>query len=221
MKSKNTRDPNSVLDSISMHYCEYPIGWKPKYSKKAYSYLQYGSVYKDAINTLLEKYLKNRPLHDYSLAPILFLLRQYIELQLKGFIMYHEKIHKVEKNHDILWLYKKALVTVKERYGIQEIGAANEDAEKFIRKLGNFDKTGQVFRYPERSDGTEIFCNPEGIDIWLYERITSLDLLADIAKKVIGDLEGFEGYLQIKDEQEIDMRAEQMADDDTFTEDSY
>jgi len=203
-----------------MNYNEYPIGWKPKYATMAHVYLQYGSVYKDAITTLLEEYLENRPRHDYSLAPILFLLRQYIELQLKGFIMYHEKIHKVERNHDIHGLYRKAWKIITERYGISEIGAPNEDAEKFIRVLGNFDRKGQAFRYPERSDGTEIFCNPEEIDGWLYERITSLDSLADLAEKLIGDLEGIEGYLEIKKEQEQEMIAEQM-EFDSYTEDGY
>lgn len=196
-----------------MNYNEYPIGWKPKYATMSHSYLQYGSVYKDAINTLLEEYLENRPMHDYSLAPILFLLRQYIELQLKGFIMYHEKIHNVIKNHDILWLYKKAWNTVKDRYGIKEIGSPNKDAEKFIRLLGNFDKKGEAFRYPESSNKKEFFAKPEKIDGWLYERIVSLTLLTDIAKKIIDDLEGIEGYLQIKKEQEQELFAEQREDE--------
>lgn len=173
-----------------MHYCEYPIGWKPEYSTKADSYLQYGIVYKDAVTTLLENYSKQSFPHDYALAPIIFLLRQYIELHLKGFIMYHEKVHKPEKRHDILWLYHEAWKTIKERYGIREIGAPDDDAEKFIRALGNFDKKAQAFRYPERMDGTDFFDKPEKIDKWFYKKITSLNLLSDVAKKVIDDLEG-------------------------------
>lgn len=185
-----------------MNYHYYPLGYKPEYATMSEHYLQYAEVYKDAINVLLEEYLEHPPMHDYSLAPILFLLRQYIELQLKGIIMYNEQTHKIIGSHNIIFLYEKAFKTIEERYGLNELGCPNEDVEKFIYALGNFDKGGQAFRYPERKDKKEFFDTPEKMDAWLHDRIISLPLLVDIAKKIIGDLEGIEGYLDIKKEQE-------------------
>jgi len=115
--------------------------------------------------------MKRPPMHDYSLAPILFLLRQYIELQLKGIIMYNEYSHEVIKEHDIVYLYERAHETIKERYGLDELGLPNEDVVKFIHSLGEFDKNAQAFRYPETSGGKDFFDEPTEIDPWPHEKM--------------------------------------------------
>lgn len=178
-----------------MKHPYYPLDYKPEGSCKSDEYLQYAEVYKDIIQFLLRKFCEEPPIHDYSLAPILFLLRQYIELQLKGIIIYGEYSTEVIGTHDIVFLYKKAMEAIEEKFGANMLGKPNWDAEKFIYALGKFDKKGEAFRYPETRKG-EGFCDKiKKMDPWLYERIASFSALSEIAKKIMEDLEGMEGYL--------------------------
>jgi hypothetical protein len=183
-----------------MHY--YPLDYKPEEANQSEQYLNYAEVHKDAIQILLKEYLQHPPMHDYSLAPILSLLRQYIELQLKGIIMYNDHTHETIVSHDIISLYEKARKTIEEMYGSGELGPCDEDVVRFISSLGKFDPKGQAFRYPKRKDGKDFFSESERMDAWLRERIISLPLLNDVTEKIIGDLEGIEGYLDLKKEAE-------------------
>ena len=185
---------------MSYHY--YPLDYKPHESTPSEYYLQYGEVYKNAIQILLEKFMKKPPMHDYSLAPILFLLRQYIELQLKGIIMSCEESHRVIGKHDIVYLYERANKAIEKRYGIARLGQPNKDVVRFIYSLGEFDKKAQAFRYPETKDGKDFFDSPIKMDPWLRKQVISLPDLNEIAQKVIGDLEGIEGYLDFMKENE-------------------
>jgi hypothetical protein len=188
----------------------YPLDFKPPWASKSEEYLQYAEVYKDTIEFLLEKFSENPPIHDYSLAPVLFLLRQYIELQLKGIIIFCKKtLPKEDKHHKIGPLYKKAIKAVDEKYGKEQLGEANPDVERFIEALSNFDVNGQAFRYPETSKGDMFSERIEKLDGWLYERITTLADFSDVVSKTIGDLEGIEGYLDIMYENEQEEWANQ------------
>jgi hypothetical protein len=181
-----------------MHYHYYPLDYKPDYEKQAEQYLQYAEVYKDTIQILLKQYLGHPPMHDYSLAPILALLRHYIELQLKGIIMYDEGNIEPIISHKIVSLYRDAHEKIRKRYNLQELGQPNPDVVRFMKSLGEFDPKAQAFRYPTRKDGKDFFDESEKMDAWLHDRIISLPLLNDIAQKIIGDLEGIEGYLDLK-----------------------
>lgn len=193
-----------------MHY--YPLDYKPLGATPSDHYLQYAEVYKDAIQALLKEYLESPPAHDYSLAPILFLLRQYIELQLKGIIMYNEYSHEAIIEHDIETLYEKAHKNIEDKYGLDELGKPNQEVTRFIRSLGKFDRKAQAFRYPEGKNGKDFFNISIKTDSWLHERIISLPKLNDIAEKIIGDLEGIEGYLDAMKENE----EENLANADTL-----
>ena len=180
-----------------MNHRYYPLDYKPKGSPKSEDYLQYAEVYKDIIRFLFKKFSEEPPIHDYSLAPILFLLRQYVELQLKGIIIYGKYSAEVIKNHDIVFLYHEAMKAIEGKYGLKMLGKPNSDAEKFIYALGNFDKRGEFGRYPETKESVAFHDKIKEMDAWLYDRIASLSALFEIAENVIGDLEGMEGYLDI------------------------
>ena len=178
-----------------MRYLYFPLGYKPEGSSKSDDYLQYAEVYKDVIQFLFQKFSEEPPIHDYSLAPILFLLRQYIELQLKGIIIYGEYSAEVIGTHDIVFLYEKAMKAIEEKYGTDMLGEPDKDAEKFIYALGSFDKKGELGRYPETREGVAFFDLIKEMDPWLHDKIRSFSALSEIAEKVIEDLEGMEGYL--------------------------
>ncbi len=177
--------------------CErrYPIDFKPDYALKSEEYLQYAEVYKDAVQIILNSFSKGPPFHDYSLAPVLLLLRQYIELQLKGIIFYEEPYPSVIGNHDIVFLYKEAMRSVANKYGTELLGKSNPDAEKFIILLGKFDPKGEAFRYPETRNGLSFHDKIRKMDSWLYTQITLLSALVQISEQIFGDLEGIEGYM--------------------------
>ena len=177
----------------------YPIDYRPEYSPKAEAYIQFASVYRDAVKILLKKYSDQRPLHDFSLAPVLSLFIQYVELMLKGIIFHCRRgPHEPIGTHDITELYRTALDEVKERFGYP--GKANEDAEHFILILGEFDKKSQAFRYPETRQG-EPFQFAQ-IDDWLYNIVCTIPKLKDVAEKVIGDLEGLATFVELQRENE-------------------
>lgn len=112
----------------------YPIDHRPEYAPKADFYIQYAEVYKNAVQLLLKSYIEQRPLHDYSLAPVLTLLIQYIGLILKGIILQCRRgPYKPISTHDLSLLYKTAIKEVNERFGYP--GKANEDVERFIITL--------------------------------------------------------------------------------------
>lgn len=68
----------------------YPLDWRPGGATIGESFLQYAHVFRDAIEILFNHFEENKPIHDYALAPVLTLIRHYIELQLKGLILYRE-----------------------------------------------------------------------------------------------------------------------------------
>jgi len=179
----------------------YPLDYKPKKSTPADLYLQYAEVYKDAITILLAEFSEHEPMHDYALTPVLALLRQYIELQLKGIIMYHESpaTHKPRKGHNISCLYRLAHKTVEEKYPVPK---ANKEVSQFIESLGKIDPKGQLFRYPETLEGKDFRGVSEKIDPKLYKQIMSISSLREIVEKVFNDLEGLEGYLDFMKENE-------------------
>ena len=177
----------------------YPIDWRPDYSPKAEAYIQFASVYKEAVQILLEEYMDQRPLRDFSLVPVLSLLVQYIELMLKGIILHCRRgPHEPIPTHDIAQLYRTASNETKERFGYP--GQANEDAENFILALGEFDKKSQAFRYPETRRGESFkFAKVDG---WLYDVICTIPKLKEIAEKVIGDLDGLAVFVELQKENE-------------------
>ncbi|XES76287.1 MAG: hypothetical protein ACBZ72_08875 [Candidatus Bathyarchaeia archaeon] len=175
----------------------YPIDFFFDGTPKSEQYFVYADVNKQAVELLLDAFSEESTAHSHSLAPVVYLLRQYIELQLKGIIAFNEECHVVWRTHNIQSLYEEAMRNVKKQYGTDQIGQANPEVEKFILALSNFDPKCEAFRYPETVDGESFAELAEKMDPWLYETITVFEKFADIATKVIDDLEGIEGYLDI------------------------
>lgn len=187
-----------------MSYPYYYLIYKPKGSTTADGLLSYAEVYRDATEKLLKEYLEEPPRPVFSIAPLLYLLRHYIELQLKGIIKWVVPSYKPPrgKGHDIKLLYEKALHEINEKYGLEQLGQSDGDCEKFIKTLGETDAS--LARYPQ-TVGEEDF----EIDGWLQGKICTLTDFNDIAGKVIRSLEGVEGFLTMKHETEQETWANQ------------
>ena len=186
----------------------YPLDHTLPWDSRKDGFLQYAVAYKDCIEFLLEEYEKKPPSHDYGMAPALFLLRHYIELQLKGILIFCKGQDVKELSHNIAELFKKTEKTVVEIYGKDSIGKPDSEVEKFILALGNFSKKGEAFRYPESKDGTPFSEKLRASDSWFYESITDLRRLKPLMKKVIENLDGLGICVQECDDLKNEMERE-------------
>lgn len=136
---------------------------KPEYQDKGEGYLLDAHVYKDSVMVLLE-HLKNTDIyHDYQIKPLLFLFRHFIELKLKGLILYSSNafpnsIENIEEfmgeartTHNLMKLLNK-LKDIK----IPRIKLP-KDFTIFITHLDRLDNDSVRFRYPENSIGSEFY----------------------------------------------------------------
>jgi hypothetical protein len=174
----------------------YPIDYGINGSSKSDQYFIYAEVYKQAIELNLEQFSVSPPIHSHSLTPVVFLLRQYIELQLKGIIAFGEDHHEVQITHKIQYLYEQAIKNVEQNFGLERLRETNPEVNKFILCMSRFDPRGQAFRFPENSKGDDFSELIGGADLWLYEKVTVLDGFKDITAKTIRDMENIEAYLQ-------------------------
>jgi hypothetical protein len=185
----------------------YPLDHTLPWDSRKDGFLQYAVVYKDCIEFLMEHYEKKPPSHDYGMAPVLFLLRHYVELQLKG-ILISCRYDLKDLNHNIAELYKKTMKFVIEIYGRENVGNPDAEVEKFLLALGNFSQKGEAFRYPESKDGTPFSEKFKASDIWFYESITDFSKLRPLIKNVIDNIEGFGILLQELDHAKNEMERE-------------
>ena len=173
----------------------YPLDFTLPWDSRADGFLQYAEVYKDCIDFLMEHYEKKPPSHDYGMAPVLFLLRHYAELQLKGILIFC-KADFPKKSHNISELFTKTVKTVTEIYGKENVGKPDAEVEKFLHAIGNFSQKGEAFRYPESLDGASFSKKIHASNKWFYENITEFSKLRTLIKKVTDNLEGLEICVQ-------------------------
>jgi hypothetical protein len=130
-------------------------------------YLTYGDVYKDAVDHLIKGQEEDGGPHAYGVLPILYVFHHYVELKLKGLILYKcllsgvnnkdesEGMKKDRHNLNLLWDRLKKL------YQDMPI---QEDAEKFILDFGKLDHDAAYFRYPESKKGKRFIRYPKGTE---------------------------------------------------------
>ena len=175
------------------------------------NFLAYGEVYKDTVKALLEHFSKEPPseplfdledlddgtydaktgmdvdaqmlpIHALGILPIIFLFRHYIELKLKGFILFKGGRIKA-KSHDISELLKQ-LKTVSKTERI------SPETEEFIDELQKWDKNSDGFRYPIDTKGRPFF---QGESTRFLEKINTLSSIRNLIFTVIRDLVNVEG----------------------------
>ena len=188
-----------------------PLDWIFRGETRAQLYLERAEGFREVIEAILETFTKIPPLHDYSLGPVVFLLRHWIELQLKGIIVYvtEPADHESIKGHDIAQLYKLATKITKDFASNRNLDwpCPNSKVERLISLLGNYDSKGEVFRYPETLDGESVFQEPMDND--LYDMVMTVEGLTESCSLIFGDLDGLEGWMDnIKENEEEAEREE-------------
>ena len=182
--------------------------WRHPFASDSDIFLQYGNVYGDAIERIFQSFKDNVPRHDYSMLPVIALLRHFIELTLKG-IIYHCQGQNYEQiiHHKINELWDQAVNEVQRRYYAPDLlNQVDPIVIKFIISLVKFDNFNEFGRYPQRRNGEPI--RYSNMDNWLYTIVTDIARLYETSKLIIDSLEGFGIYIQELESHESDMRRE-------------
>lgn len=166
----------------------FAVGWSPKGSSRSEHYLQYAFVYKATVKVLLQEInLESKYwYHDYYILPLLATFRHFVELQLKGLILFNnEKFNTKNVKHDLVKSVKRLK---KEDKNV----VLSKDCEEFIGRLNDLDKDSQAFRYPERRYMEKIFND---------NKTLKLSEIIIMIKKIMKELENIEGGYDYKEEQ--------------------
>ncbi len=182
------------------------LDWKPEHQERGDSYLQYAENYKDSMLVLLKEVSSRSWGHDYEFAPLLFLFRHYLELQLTGLILYgsvvspslrknlNEFMAKSRTNHSLVMLYEKLKeVEIDKKYWTKELN-------RLITNFDKLDNRSDRFRYPERNDGNEFYTNDKYFEanFQFYIELTTLSTLKEHIEYAVKSLESLEGYFDSK-----------------------
>jgi len=162
----------------------FDVGNFPKESNDSDIFLAYGDVYKGIIEHLLNNFEEiEENCHDYVIIPILFLFRHYIELKLKGLLLFKKQKINV-KSHNIY----EPLQKIK---GIQIHLRISSKTENFIKQLNEIDPRGDAFRYSINKKMKRIFDNTKNKEF--FNNINKFSTLKDSIEQVMKDLENIEG----------------------------
>lgn len=174
-------------------------------SDKALNYLAYGEVYKSALKSLMvnfertdeevQKEITNNvdpdilllPEHDYGIAPLSFLFRHYIEIKLKGLILY--KGVDFELTHDI----NKLLDDLKNLVDSERL---SDETCLVIEEFQKLDENSDGFRYPYTTRGKPSLQNNN--DVLKY--FNSLSTFKEMVEFVMDDLTNLEGDIDAEKE---------------------
>lgn len=146
----------------------------------------YVSGYKNAAEILNRHVLENRVIgFDTLVYPIIFLYRQYIELQLKSLIKYGSILldtpESFQKTHDINKLWKKCRKILEKIYEEEEDLESLSEIEEGIYQLSEIDPSSEAFRYPADKKGQKTL-----------QGITHINLknIYEVMTRICGLLEG-------------------------------
>lgn len=148
--------------------------------ERAGHYLDYADSYRIICQVLLDlEYLEEPFYSERRILPILSLFRQYVELELKGFLL---KIDETKKFGNIKHDLEKALNEIKELNSKFQI---SKDVEAFIIFINKLDIAGESFRYPENLNGNMYFKDVNKY----YNEIGKLSALYPKVNQTIHELE--------------------------------
>jgi hypothetical protein len=178
------------------------IGW----GDASHQYVLYMDGYKTAADELVQCLLASETVgrRDTHIFPILFLYRQFIELELKWiFLVYSDsdtsakkKLIRGERAHDLINLWEKAKPIVLEGATLQEDVAIVED---YIMQFHELDKSSSSFRYPINKNLEQILDSQRRINLpnlrqrmdELYHFFNGLDVMLSNIRDYRQDMEEY------------------------------
>jgi hypothetical protein len=194
--------PKKVLSSLQAMGHRMMIGW----GDTSHQYVLYMNGYKTAADELVQHLLASETVgwRDTHIFPILFLYRQFIELELKWiFLVYSDadasakkKLIRGKKAHDLIDLWEKAKPIVLEGATLQEDVVA---VEEYIMQFHELDKSSSSFRYPINKSLEQILDNQRRINLpnlhqrmdELYHFFSGLDVMLSNIRDYKQDMEEY------------------------------
>jgi hypothetical protein len=116
----------------------------------------YTMGYKGAADCLVDSVIRSRNPSklDTYIFPILFLYRQYLELEMKGIYLKYSHENRLKKikeikdcSHNLMRIWNRIVPIITEYASEGDIEAVGI-VEKYIQQFHNFDTTSISFRYP-------------------------------------------------------------------------
>jgi len=182
----------------------YKIDWFSGEHSDGEDWLAYASVYMSTVKMLLESFKEEMssneisldrdpeimilPYHVLGILPILFLFRQYVELELKGLLKINNKPIDMKSHH----IYQPLLDV--ERIAVFS-SRISDTTKNFVKELEDLDEKSQAFRYPTDTDGNRFFKS-----IGILEYINTLSNLEKLILQVMNDFVNLEGDFDYRKE---------------------
>jgi hypothetical protein len=167
-----------------------------------YQYTGYMMGYKEAADEVLQQALTSNNIArlDTHIFPILFLYRQYIELELKWIILVYGEGDKASKgklikkmSHDLMELWNEAKRIILENASSEE----QEDidtVQDYIEQFHKLDETSFSFRYPITKGLDQILTGQHRINLRILHQ--RMDELFHFFNGVDGKLSSIRDYKQ-------------------------
>ncbi|MBX9660626.1 MAG: hypothetical protein K2X00_18885 [Nitrospiraceae bacterium] len=166
----------------------------------------YASGYKDAADVLVQHVEQRSSGQDSLVYPVLFLYRQYLELQIKDLILQGRRIKEISgdfpKHHHIgnLWeMCHKLLSEISPGESVVEL----REITRLIAEFSAVDPSSMAFRYPHDKDG-----NPSLPGITHINLRNVRDVIGKISIILMGASAQLGEYLSFKHEMESEFRSE-------------
>lgn len=166
----------------------------------------YASGYKKAADLLVQGVEERNSCQDSLVYPVLFLYRQYLELEIKGLIRQARRLQDVAgdfpKSHRINELWRDCHKL------LSEISPGDSTAElkqitRLINEFSDVDKESMAFRYPEGKNGNPSLPGVHHINLRnVREVIGKISIILMGANLQIGE------YMSIKNDMEREFRHE-------------
>lgn len=150
---------------------------------------------------------------EYGLFPMVYIVRHYLELQLKGlYLSEGGKFKKIKTNHSLQSILDLLCILI----GSDRI---SKITKTYIQKLHRYDASSEALRYPYDNNGTKIELGSPEENIpnaWEYRSILVKRLQANFSY-VSRELENLEGELEHEKEVDNEMMAEMRNEMDSFS----
>ncbi len=167
----------------------------------------YACGYKEAADLLVQRIEERNACQDSLVYPILFLYRQYLELEIKDLIRQSRRLQDISgdfpKHHHIgnLWSECHSLLS---KISPDDSVAELKEIARLISEFSAVDPSSMAFRYPKDKDGTPSLPNIHHINLRNVRKV-----IGKISFILVGANTQVGEYLSIKRDMESEFRYEQ------------
>lgn len=167
-----------------------------------FQYVGYMTGYKEAADEVVRQALASKKIEqlDTHIFPVLFLYRQFIELELKWIILVYGDADRSAKeklirgaNHDLMTLWQEAKRIMPEDASPEEQEGV-DIVQDYIKQFHELDRTSFTFRYPVRKGLDQILTGEHRINLRIL--CQRMDELYNFFMGVDGKLSSIKDYKQ-------------------------